>query len=207
MNKVTEGLISALGALPKEEKKEAISMLLNDKEFRVFIFNTLSEKLSVSQQNAPRVEKDIITRTLNRREIGRQQREKYINQLKRKGITIDLQKNIWCKTPSGLSVAIPFANEKRLDRWFLGIGELDLLNKKKSGKIVIILLCQSKNGELMDFIIPPSQVEELIPYLSRSQKGQYKINLKRDGLRYQLLTPNEKPKDVSDYRSNISLLE
>jgi len=203
MNKVTEGLISALRALPKEDKKEAIVLLLDDEEFRVSMSNILIEKLSRGQQSVPHVEKE---KTLNRRELGRQQREKYISQLKNKGITIDLFKNIWGKTPSGLLLAIPFANEKRLDRWFLGVGEIDLLNRKNDGKIAIILLCQSKNGELLDFILPPLKVEGLIPYLSRSKTG-YKFNLKRDGLKYQLLLTDEKPMDLTDYRGQISLLK
>ena len=204
MNKVTEGLISALRALPEKDKKEAITILWDDDEFRLPILNFIIERL-----NVPHIEKEEIeveAKKLNRREIGKQERKKYVNELRGKGITIELFQRIWGKTLTGLLVAIPFANERRADRWFLGIGEIDLLNKKAQNKVSIILLCKSKAGEIADFVIPPSKVAEIIPYLTVS-KGHYVFNLRRDGLEYQLLLPEEKPMDLTDYRGKIFVLK
>ncbi len=208
MTKVTEGLVLAMCALPKEDKSAAVSLLLEDGEIRAQISKVIVERLAgprdIINAPPPRIARP---NELSRRARGKRERDEYMSQLRDKGVVINSAGGIWAKASSDLWIAMPFAKEieKLPDRWFLGLGEKDLLQKKQQGKVVIIMLCRSRTGIVMDFVIPPSKAEEFIPDL-RTSKGQYKINLKKIGVRYHLLLTGLDPVDVTDYRSQISVL-
>ncbi|HSW57759.1 MAG TPA: hypothetical protein VLH15_05120, partial [Dehalococcoidales bacterium] len=155
MSKLVESIVSVICALPLEEKRVAIIQLLSDQEFRVAISNLLLEKIGGTSYNTPNstthitvdktnnhreIDKNGGTKQDNpqslpniaderrnsRREMGIEQREKYISQMKNKGIPINYIGNIWAKTNKNTWVAIPYASERQPNRWFLGIGETDI---------------------------------------------------------------------------------
>ena len=109
---------------------------------------------------------------------------------------------IWGKITTNKWIAMPYASERETDRWFLGIGEIDLLKKQNLGDVIITLLCSTNNDELIAFVIPSPTVKEILPYLSRS-KGQYKFNNRRDSAIYELLLPG-KPLDITGLKNNFT---
>jgi hypothetical protein len=206
MSKIVEGLVSTLFALSREDKSEAVKLLIEDAEFRIAISNVLVERLigneeilSTSKRNPPQ------TQHFTPRETGNRVREAYLSHLRDKGILISFSNKTWAKTSSGLFLTMPFANEQQPHGWFLGTVEIDLINNIKCGKAAIILLCQSREGPMMDFVIPPFKVEEITPYLSKS-KGQLKFNVRKVESKYYLALTGRNPLDITDYIGKISIL-
>jgi hypothetical protein len=94
-------------------------------------------------------------------------------------------------------VAIPFANEQRPDRWFLGISD-----EKYD---VVVLLCQEKDGDLFDFIVPRGLLEKFWRAFSRSG-GQVKLNVSRQGKIWRLVVPGYEPQTIGSFLRNYGPL-
>jgi len=139
---------------------------------------------------------------LTRKGLGKLRREEYISELEHQGLSVKLVNSVWGSLADGSWVAIPFAQEWRRDRWFLGLPEKDLREK---GRVFIVLLCQYPSGSTFDIVIPPDVVTSLVGRLSKS-KGQVKFNLRKLRNRYLLVIPSSEPLDVSDYLRSRSLL-
>ena len=144
--------------------------------------------------------RDVQTK-LTRKGLGRLRREEYLSALERQGLPIKLADSVWGRLANGSWVAIPFAQESRLGRWFIGLPEKDLREK---GRVFIVLLCQYTSGDTFDIVIPPNVVASLVDRLSKS-KGQVKFNLRRIRDRYLLIIPRSEPLDVSSYLNSRSL--
>lgn len=109
---------------------------------------------------------------------------------------IPLGKTVF-ETNTGHKVAIPFANERRPDRWFLGISD-----EKYD---VVILLCQEKDGDLFDFIVPRDFLEKFWRAFSRSG-GQVKLNVSRHGKIWHLVVPGYEPQAIGSFLKNYGPL-
>ncbi len=209
MSTVVEGLVLAVRSLPKVDKAKVIGHLLEDADVREAIAGLLIEGLINpvgSQESEHRSLHGIGIETgVTSREWAKQLRERYVSELGKNAIQLDQVESVWAKTPTGLWVAIPFSTERRPDRWFLGLPERDLLERMHNGGAVVVLLCQSKSGPILDFVIPPQKIKEIVPKLSKSA-GQLKFNLKKVGQRYLLVMPGISPVDVSDYKGKVSIL-
>lgn len=94
------------------------------------------------------------------------------------------------ETNKGHRVAIPFANEQRPDRWFLGISD-----EKYDA---VVLLCQEKEGSLFDFVIPRDFLEKFWKAFSRSG-GQVKLNVSRNGKAWCLVVPGHETQAVGSF--------
>jgi hypothetical protein len=210
MNKVAEHLAQALCSLSKVDKEEVIRYVLQDpdvKEVLVALFiDSLGKPHSELKINAfPITENALTSGITSNKELGMRARENYVAHLQQYGIRIDQIDKVWAKTSTNSWVAIPFATERRANRWFLGLPEKEVIERVRNGELAIILLCQSVSGSLLDFVLPPSKVQEIATQLSKSQ-GQLKFNLKKLGNRYHLVIPNHSTVDVSDYKSKVSIL-
>lgn len=109
---------------------------------------------------------------------------------------IPLGKTVF-ETNKGHKVAIPFANEQRPDRWFLGISD-----EKYD---VVVLLCQGKDGDLLDFIVPRDFLEKFWRAFSRSG-GQVKLNVSRHGKIWYLVVPGYEPQTIGSFLRNYGPL-
>lgn len=163
--------------------------------------DVLRRVLGLKRSEQAKYVQNIETR-LTRKGLGKLRREEYISELERQGLSVKLVNSVWGSLADGSWVAIPFAQEWRRDRWFLGLPEKDLREK---GRVFIVLLCQYPSGSTFDIVIPPDVVTSLIGRLSKS-KGQVKFNLRKIRNRYLLVIPSSEPLDVSDYLRNRSLL-
>lgn len=205
MNKVVEHLAQALLALSKSDKADIIQYLLDDPDIKEVVVKLLVDSLSNAhkvQNGDDRSGSDVISK----KEMGMRVRESYISRLQHSGVQIDQVDTIWAKAYGNLWVAMPFATERRLNRWFLGLPEMEVLKRIDDGGLAIVLLCQSRTGDILDFVLPPSKVKEMVYQLSKSQ-GQLKFNLKKARNRYHLVIPRHGTVDISDYKGKVSFLQ
>jgi len=103
----------------------------------------------------------------------------------------------------GHAVIMPFATERNRDHWFLG-APVGLFQKGE--KQFLVLLCW-KNGEVLDFVIPPEKATEIIPRLTVNSNGQVMFNVvRRNANRYELLVPKCPQEDITQYLRAHNLL-
>ncbi len=100
---------------------------------------------------------------------------------------IPLGKTVF-ETTTGHKTAIPFANEQRPDRWFLGISD-----EKHDA---VVLLCQERDGGLFDFVLPSGFLEKFWNAFSRSG-DQVKLNVSKQGKTW---VPSGSGIRTADYR-------
>jgi len=208
MDDITHGLIIALKALPKQEKENAIAQLLEDRDYKqfaaVFLVDIFNKNLGVVQKMNTFRERR--TARYGQGDIYNQLHNNYVHELIKNGIIVSQYGKVWAKTNSGMWVAMPLATERHPDRWFLGLSETEVIKKNNAGGVTIILLCQSDEGSLLDFVIPASKVKELLPKLSKS-KDQLKFNLKKERLHYYLTLPDTQPMDITEFQGRWSILK
>jgi len=200
MKRSIETLTSDLLAMNNEDKLEAIEELLDNKVFQSMVIDVIKEKLSNTKSSLD---------TFNTSTEAQATRMLYVDELnERTDYNIDLSQmgnhSIWA-VGTNCFVALPFANEKQPNRWFLGIREHDMLFKLEQNKIAVVLICRSKEGRTLDFVIPTSKVVVLLPKLTLSN-GQFKINVKRIDQQYFIMLPDSDPLDITDYMSEVSAL-
>jgi len=234
MSEVIGDLISALYRLSKVEKEKVIIRLMDNLDFQQIITAYLVKKnneIYVSnnevKQAFPNQEKIIVSgnteqtiiildnKPASSTFIGRSQvtgprklldrlRQSYLLELEQHGIMLNRAGTVWTRTKAGMWVALPLAQESD-NRWFLGLRESEIYERNSDGAVTIILLC-ARSGVLLDFVLPPHKVQELLPLLSKSKDG-IKFNLKKSGLRYMLELPRLTATDVTEYRHKISVLK
>ena len=209
MSTVVEGLVLAIKSLPKEDKTKVMNNLLEDKDISEvvagFVTRRLVNPIVHSEEKHTSHAVGLLGINGTFKERGRLIRESYVAKLEQKGIHIKHVDKVWAKTPSRW-VGIPFATERRPNRWFLGLPENKVLERIHNDGVVVVLLCQPMSGPVLDFIFPPSKLQEIVNLLSKS-KGQLKFNVKRVGNRYFLVLPRHSTLDISAYKDNLSVLQ
>ena len=110
-------------------------------------------------------------------------------------------KSVFSTSLGGYRIGISFANEGEPGgKWWLGLPE--------DGYDFLVLLCRTKDGRILDFIVPVREMGEdgLGGILSRSG-GQYKINVRSERDGYFLLIPNRGRKSIGEYLGRSDLLK
>jgi len=156
--------------------------------------STLREVLD---EIAPAKSRTRKVRSSSGKEEGSMARESFLDAGADRGYRlIPLGKTVF-ETNKGHKVAIPFANEQRPDRWFLGISD-----EKYDA---VVLLCQEKDGDLFDFIVPRGFLEKFWRAFSRSG-GQVKLNVSRHGKIWHLVVPGYEPQAIGSFLRNYGPL-
>ena len=98
-------------------------------------------------------------------------------------------------------MSIAFANEidkpQLLDKWFLG--------QKDEPTDISVLICQDKNGEIFDFILPFMEMGDIWDTLSRSG-GQVKFHIHRKRGEFLLSVPRRESLIINKYINNFQHL-
>ncbi|MEK7762133.1 MAG: hypothetical protein AAB433_11165 [Nitrospirota bacterium] len=131
------------------------------------------------------------------RETGSLMRETFLDAGAARGYRLIPRGKTIFETGKGHRVAIPFANEQRPDRWFLGIS-----NEKYDA---VVLLCHGKDGTLFDFVVPRDFLEKFWESFSRSG-GQVKLNVSRNGKTWWLVVPGYEPQAIGNFSGNYGPL-
>lgn len=121
-----------------------------------------------------------------------------LNAQKRGTPLVKVKRGIY-RTKFGKLVGIAYANEdKRADLWWLGppIEKLD----------VVVLLCQPRSGQRLEFVLPPEFVSRIRPVLS-TNNDQVIFHVKRIGANFELTdSPETGVKNINQFLSRYEFL-
>ncbi len=139
-------------------------------------------------------------RSISPKREGAMIRDRWVKMLSSKHIPLTGHDKRY-HTEKGRSVGIAFANElnrpQLVNKWFLGL--------KDEPTDIAVLLCQDKEGNLHDFIVPVIELGSSWSDLSRSG-GQVKFNICRKNSEFFLSVPGCNPVIISKHIGNYSLL-
>ncbi|MGB8991852.1 MAG: hypothetical protein WCD80_07340 [Desulfobaccales bacterium] len=156
--------------------------------------STNQEKKFVSYQ------RPTTKREISPKRAGAMARGRWVEGLSSRGITLNGHDKRYY-TEGGASVSIAFANEldkpQLLNKWFLGL--------KDEPTDIAVLLCQDKEGNMYDFILPVNKMRSAWEALSRSG-GQVKFHIHRKRGEFLLSVPGAGPAVLTNYLSNYQFV-
>jgi len=125
---------------------------------------------------------------------GKIRRNEIIRELKTMGVSLFPVGGTTYKTKNGNLIGIASASERLPNRWFLGLP----LKSYSS----VVLICENKSGELLNFILPKDFLNSNIDKMSHDEYGQIKFNIVLKGESYQLRIPDEGFANIDNFRDN-----
>src|SRR5579871_51838 len=129
-------------------------------------------------------ERSTITTRPNPKAVGRENRREYLEQLHQHGVALKHERRTAYVTPRGNRVVLPLANRPwSPGKWFLGAPKNFF---SKSGT-ALVLICK-ENTVFQDFILPPEDIQKLVPMLTEV-RGELRFNVRRDDGKYYLYRP------------------
>jgi hypothetical protein len=134
---------------------------------------------------------------LSRKARGTHRREGYARRLRSQGVHLGKMRGAKYQTSSGRIVGIGYASEVQPDKWFMGLPD--------EPYDILILLCETSSGELLDFILPTEFVGGIWRRFTVSAK-QRKIHIQRHGDVYEL-EPKKGLGPINEYLSRIEILK
>jgi hypothetical protein len=154
------------------------------------------ENVKTSPKEHVEGERPSTKRSISPKREGAMARDRWVKMLSTKHIPLTGHDKRY-HTERGVSVGIAFANEldrpQLVNKWFLGF--------KDESTGVAVLLCQDKEGNLHDFIIPVAELGSSWEALSRSG-GQVKFNIHRRKSEFLLSIPGGEPMSITKYIGN-----
>lgn len=187
-------LVSSLSALATraEEDEEILTML----EERIKAYE--SEIGSDDPQDLRSILDLVLTgsrkagsaKSRGRGDAGEVARNSFVEAGKGRGYSLTPVSGINYRTAGGKIISMPFATERRPNRWFLGIAD--------ERPDLVVLLCRNETGSILDFVVPSSMISETWRDLSRNG-GQVKFNVSRTGPDYWLVVPKHGKKRINEY--------
>jgi len=105
-------------------------------------------------------------------------RKKIIRELQRLGLNVVDGLGATVRTQSGELIGIPYASERKPNRWWLGLPNREYF--------AIILACEKENGDIINFILSNDFIKKYEEHFSQDSKGSFKFNLVYRGGRYLL---------------------
>jgi hypothetical protein len=130
---------------------------------------------------------------LSPRAKGDRIRSEWVQNLHNEGIVLQRLRGKRYETASGMKVGIAYANELdvRPDAWFLGLAEEDY--------DIVVLLCEPRDKNVIDFVFPCDFVKQIWARLSRSH-GQVKFNVVKSGSNYELRLSGAELVSINQFR-------
>lgn len=128
------------------------------------------------------------------RDHAETRRHEFVEDLAQKGINLRAYRGTIYKCVDGQSLAIPYATERRQNRWFLGI--------PTNSCDRTILLCEARDGLIAPIYLNERFFKEYGNSLSDA-KGQWKFNVLRRDNSFFLSIPEHGSIDVDNRRNNF----
>lgn len=129
---------------------------------------------------------------------GKLRRDRIMRELKTIGVSLFPVSGTTYKTKNGNLIGIASASEILPNRWFLGLP----LKSYSS----VVLICENKSGELLNFVLPKDFLNSNIDKMSHDEYGQIKFNIVLKGESYQLRIPDEGFANIDNFRDNYAPL-
>ena len=120
-------------------------------------------------------------------------RDLYVKGMRRAGVQLTDLEGAWAKRGPD-PVVLPYAKELRNNR-FLHHIQATLLGDLTP---YLVLLCEKRDGEIVDIVIPPGRARTILRKASRVARG-IKINVHNTGDKWEILIPFEGRIDVTRY--------
>jgi len=115
------------------------------------------------------------------RERGRENREKWVIDAQRNlGVRLRPLGEVTYQTASGRTVGIPYASEapQRTYPWWLGLPD--------EQPYYVVLLCETTEGKVFDFVLDHHCVSQIWGSLSRDDNHHVKFHVRRSGPNWEL---------------------
>ena len=193
--------------LSESGKLEKVELLINRHKQIILeleelrISKTILPSLSnLTKQETPKIGiESRLSTIVTARELGVKIRKEFIGKLEGKGIQLQLirGKTIY-RTKAGERVGIAVATERQPNRWFLGL--------PVKGFDHAVLLCQRKNGEVVDVPLSEKFFAKYGQDMSQS-KGQLKFNIVRRNSRLLVLVPGTDGINGTSFSSDYNFLK
>jgi len=132
------------------------------------------------------------------RMTGEYRRQNFVEELSYRGVELIHEGGSLYKTQEGGLVGIAYASERQRNRWFLGLPQRDYF--------CVVLLCESRRGEILNFIFPEDFYVKHKDEYSESG-GQLKFNLVLKWDKYQMTIPGVGPITIDDFKDNYKALK
>jgi hypothetical protein len=138
----------------------------------------------------------------NHKAIGAENRRKYLQQLRQKGLTLEHERRTAYLTSRGNRVVLPMANRPwNTGKWFFGAPK-EFFNKPNTA---LVLIC--KEGEkFLDFVFPPKDIQKLVPMLTEV-RGELRFNVRRDDGIFYLYRPGVDKMEISRFLGDYEALK
>lgn len=154
------------------------------------------EQADDSMESATTLHATAIQPALSKNARGKLRRAEYIRKLAAKGVALHHTKGRLYETDSGKGVGIAYASEVSPDKWWMGLPDQHF--------DVVVLLCESRSNQVLDFVLPPALVAKMWPLLSR-HANQREMHVQRTGVNYEL-EPGRGLGKINQYQSSITEL-
>ena len=121
------------------------------------------------------------SRKAGSRERGREVRDHWVeNALRNYGVRLRRLGEVTYQTASGKIVGIPYASEapERTYPWWLGLPDKQ--------PYFVVLLCETAEGQVIDFVLDHRCVEQIWGSLSRDANHHVKFHVKKSGPNWEL---------------------
>ena len=131
----------------------------------------------------------------------------YLERLRSRGAALELCDNTWAATPAGQWVSLPVADECNPGRWLAAFNHNQF---EKRSALGIIILCRTDSGELLDFGLSRTQLEQIdahLPYSTARGSRETKLNVRRVGSRHELLLKGREPFDLTHTLGSVGWIQ
>lgn len=136
--------------------------------------------------------------TQNRKGEGQKRRREFMAKLRELKISLTQQKGVLYKTGHGELVGIATAQQDpKKSAWFLGLPRHDY--------DYFVLICETYNKSLLNFVIPTIKIKDHIPQLSYSH-NDYKIHVVQENTSYYLHISRGVREDISKFLDALEVL-
>jgi hypothetical protein len=140
-----------------------------------------TNRVEISSLNPPSHVRSKGFRKSGSRERGREVREKWVGRaLRDYGVRLRRMGEVTYQTASGKMLGIPYASEapERTYPWWLGLPDKQ--------PYYAVLLCETSDGQVLDFVLDHSCIVRIWGSLSRDANHHVKFHVRRSGPNWEL---------------------
>lgn len=174
--------------------EKRLSQLVASLDMLEEVINKNGENLDFSQ-----IEHLGLREKISRKKRGETKRNSFLKYAQELGLNISQVKGVRYKLNNRHLIGIAYASENRPNRWFLGL---------PSEKFdTIILLCEQKNGKMLNFIFSKIFFQKFKTYFSTDENEQLKYNIALRNTEYMIIIPQVGNENINMFLDNFDNLK
>jgi len=130
---------------------------------------------------------------------GDEIRKTFVSRVQNQGIHIAQLKGVQYKVNNKNFIGIAYSSEIRTNRWFLGLPFKNF--------DTIVLLCEKRNGQILNFIFSKDFYDKVKNQLSKDDNDQIKFNISFRNGEYQFMIPQSGYEKINSFIDNFDNLK